>query len=180
MLRELFAQHPKLTVAAAESLTCGQVQTLIGAESGSSAYFLGGITAYSLAQKMRHLGVDRALAEPVNSVSAAVAEQMARGVCALFGSDLGLATTGYAEPWTSATAPKRRGRSTLNPPFAWWALAHCGAGGVVAQRSGRIECSGATRREVQQMVAEAVLGELAEYLRALPRPPRSARSGRTR
>jgi len=86
----------------AESLTCGRVQARIGQISGASEFFLGGITTYSLDQKVRHLGVDRAGASAVNSVSAAVAEQMARGVCALFGSELGLATTGYAEPFDPA------------------------------------------------------------------------------
>ena len=97
-LKELMLQPARRTLAVAESLTCGRVQARIGAISGASEFFLGGITAYTLDQKVKHLGVDRAVAAPVNSVAAAVAEQMARGVCALFGSELGLATTGYAEP----------------------------------------------------------------------------------
>jgi nicotinamide-nucleotide amidase len=144
------------TLAVAESLTCGQVQARIGAISGASEFFLGGITAYSLDQKVRHLGVDRAVAAPVNSVSAAVAEQMAAGVCALFGSDLGLATTGYAEP--PAGVPH---------PFAFWALAHELGGGRRTLRSGRVECPGALRVPVQERVAQAVVAELVSYLREL-------------
>lgn len=157
-LKALLAREPKLTLAAAESLTCGRVQALIGAVSGSSAYFLGGITAYSLKEKVKHLAVDRATARKVNSVSAEVAEQMARGVCWLFGSDLGVATTGYAEP-----SPADR----VEQPFAYWALAHRASPGAkfAAVRSGRIECPGAKRVDVQQMVAEAVVGELVSYLR---------------
>src|SRR5438045_4062744 len=97
-VKELLLRKPRRTLAVAESLTCGRVQALVGAISGASEFFLGGITAYSLEEKVRHLGVDRRAARKVNSVSAEVAEQMARGVCALFGSDLGVATTGYAEP----------------------------------------------------------------------------------
>ena len=94
-LKNLLLRKPKLTLAVAESLTCGRLQALIGEISGASEYFLGGITAYTLEQKVRHLGVDRATAKRVNSVSATVAEQMARGVGEMFGSHLGLATTGY-------------------------------------------------------------------------------------
>jgi nicotinamide-nucleotide amidase len=146
----------RLTLAAAESMTCGRVQATIGAESGASEYFLGGITAYSLDEKVRHLGVDRATAARVNSVSTAVAEQMARGACELFGSDLAIATTGYAEPSKD---------DRVTDPFAYWALAHKSRrGGFVAVRSGRIECPGASRADAQQIVAEAVIAELAAYL----------------
>jgi nicotinamide-nucleotide amidase len=62
-LAPLFLAKPRLTLAVAESLTCGQVQAKIGTVAGASRYFLGGITAYSLAQKVRHLGVNRAHAQ---------------------------------------------------------------------------------------------------------------------
>ncbi len=155
-LKEFMLGPPRRTLAVAESLTCGQVQARIGAISGASEFFLGGITAYSLDLKVKHLGVDRAAAAPVKSVSAAVAEQMARGVCALFGSELGLATTGYAE--ASAGVPV---------PFAFWALVHEVGGGRRTVRSGRVECPGATRVQVQEKVAETVVGELVKYLREL-------------
>jgi len=155
-LKELMLRPKRRTLAVAESLTCGRVQARIGSISGASEFFLGGITAYSLDQKVKHLGVDRAVAEPVKSVSAAVAEQMARGVCALFGSELGLATTGYAEP--AAGAPQ---------PFAWWALVYDPVGGKTVVRSGRVDCPGATREQVQEKVAEVVVAELVKYLREL-------------
>ncbi len=155
-LKELMLQPARRTLAVAESLTCGRVQARIGAISGASEFFLGGITAYTLDQKVKHLGVDRAVAAPVNSVAAAVAEQMARGVCALFGSELGLATTGYAEPAPGVPAP-----------FAFWALAHELGGGRRTVRSGRMECPGATRVPVQELVATAVVAELVKYLREL-------------
>ena len=101
-LKPLFLQKPRLTLAVAESLTCGHVQARVGAISGASEFFLGGITAYTLDQKVAHLGVNRAAAKRVDCVSAAVAREMARGACQLFGSDLGLATTGYAEPSAKA------------------------------------------------------------------------------
>jgi nicotinamide-nucleotide amidase len=152
-LKELMLRPVRRTLAVAESLTCGRVQARVGSISGASDFFLGGITAYTLEQKVKHLGVDRAGAEKVNCVSAAVAEQMAAGVCRLFGSELGLATTGYAEP-----------NADVAVPFAWWALAHV-AGGKTTLRSGRVDYPGATRVQVQEQVAEAVLAELAKYLR---------------
>ncbi|MDE3084311.1 MAG: CinA family protein, partial [Verrucomicrobiota bacterium] len=113
-LKELMLQQPRLTLAVAESVTCGRLQARMGAISGVSEFFLGGITAYTLDEKVRHLGVNRAEAEAVDCVSAAIAEQMARGACEFFGSDLTLATTGYAEPSTE---------KKIAAPFAWWALA---------------------------------------------------------
>jgi nicotinamide-nucleotide amidase len=160
-LKELMLGPPSLSLAVAESLTCGRVQARIGEISGASDFFHGGITAYSLEQKVRHLGVARAAAKRVNSVSATVAEQMACGVCALFDSDLGIATTGYAEP-----SPE----NDVADPFAWWAIAHGRKGGrgvksFITVRSGRVECPGAKRIEVQAIVADAALPELVAYLR---------------
>lgn len=154
-LKRLMLARPALTLAAAESLTCGRVQAAVGSISGASNFFLGGITAYSLDEKVRHLGVARAAAKKVNCVSAGVAEQMARGVCELFGSDVGVATTGYAEP---SPADK------VSEPFAWWALAHRRGKKFITVRSGRVECPGASRIDAQAIVAAAVLAELVAYL----------------
>lgn len=155
-LKALLLATPRLSLAAAESLTCGRVQARIGEISGASEYFRGGLTAYTLDQKVRHLGVDRAHAKKVDCVSPEIAAQMARGVCKLFRSDLGVATTGYA-----SSAPGGA------QPFAYWALTHIRRGRVVALRGGRIECPGASRIEAQAIVADAVLTELAAYLRDL-------------
>jgi nicotinamide-nucleotide amidase len=155
-LKELMLRPPRLTLAVAESLTCGRVQARVGAISGASEFFLGGITAYSLDQKVRHLGVDRAAAEPVNAVSDVVAEQMARGVCPLFGAQVGLATTGYAEPSAEWGIPC---------PRAWWAIAHELGDGRVAVQSGLVECPGLSRTAAQEAVAVAALRALVRYLR---------------
>ena len=165
-LKELMLRPKRRTLAVAESLTCGRVQARIGQISGASEFFLGGLTAYSLDQKVRHLGVDRATAAPANSVSAAVAEQMARGVCTLFGSELGLATTGYAEPFDAAQGGAAPAGGIVQP-FAWWALVHELGGGKRSVRSGRVDCPGATRTQVQEKVAEVVVAELVDYLREL-------------
>lgn len=153
-LKSLFLRDPRLTLAVAESVTCGRLQAEIGSISGASEFFLGGITAYTIAQKVRHLGVDRDEAARVECVSDAVARQMARGVCTLFGSDVGAATTGYAE----APAPDRQ-------PFAHWAIARRNGDDWVL-RSGRIGCLGMARDRVQRMIARVVLAELVAELRS--------------
>jgi nicotinamide-nucleotide amidase len=156
-LKELLLRSPRLKLATAESLTAGLVQARIASVSGSSEYFLGGITAYTLEQKVRHLGVDRVMAAAVDCVSAGVAEQMARGAVTLFRSDLAVATTGYAEP-----APTKG----VTVPFAWWALAWRQPDGKVLHRHGRVECPGLSRVGVQEAVAAAALTALVDWLRA--------------
>lgn len=140
----------RVKVAAAESLTVGRVQTELGRWSGSSGYFAGGVTCYEIAAKVRLLGVDEAHATAVNAVSARVAEEMARGVAKLFACELGVATTGYAEPDAS------RG---VTEPFAWVAVAR---GDSV--RSARVEGPGLGREAVQARVAAAALRLLAETI----------------
>jgi len=155
-LKGLMLRGPRQTLAVAESLTSGRLQARIGAISGASEFFLGGMTAYSLEEKVRHLGVDRAEASAVNSVSGRVAEQMARGACVLFGADLGVATTGYAEPsaeWRVAE------------PFAWWALARRQPGGDFDVASARVDCPGLSRIEAQERVAGAAYDALVSWLR---------------
>lgn len=157
-LKALMLAEPKLTLAVAESLTAGNVQAQIASVSGASGYFLGGVTAYSIEEKVRLLGVNRAAAKRVNCVSARVAEEMAAGAAKLFGADLAVATTGYAEPSVAGG---------VEAPMAWWAVAHRRRGRGVKIFSGRVECPGEPRVVVQAMVADAVLAELVAYLREL-------------
>ena len=157
-LKRLMLAAPRVTLAAAESLTCGRVQARIGEVPGASEFFLGGITAYTLDAKVKHLGIDRASARRANSVSDEIARQMARGAGAMFGSDLAVATTGYAEPSPA---------NEVSTPFAWWALVHRRRGRIVGERSGRIECPGASRVDAQTIVTDAVVAELVAYLEEL-------------
>ena len=157
-LKTLCLREPSapLTLAVAESITGGRVQAAITAVSGASGFFLGGLTAYTLDQKVKQLGVKRAAAAKVNCVSAEVAMQMARGTARLFNADIAVATTGYAEPDPS------RG---VEAPFAFWALAHR----LSTQRwhvaTGRVVCPGMKRTDAQSAVTDAVLAELVTYLR---------------
>ncbi len=155
-LKELMLREPRQTLAVAESLTCGSVQAYIGRISGASEFFFGGITAYSLEQKVKLLGVNRDEAKKVNCVSAEIAEQMARGVASSFGADLALATTGYAEPSEE---------HDVAVPFAWWALAQRD-GESWSVQSHRVACPDANRVEVQAAITLAVISGLLDHLRS--------------
>lgn len=111
-IKDLCLSH-RISVAVAESLTAGKIQDALASVKGASGYFLGGMTVYNLDAKVGLLGVDREHAEKVNCVSEDVAIQMAQAVALLFGADIGVATTGYAEP------DSERGIT----PHANWAIA---------------------------------------------------------
>ena len=90
--------QPPVTVAAAESLTGGSVSARVTKISGSSAYFLGGIVAYSNAAKASLLGVSEETLATRGAVSAECAREMAEGARQAFGADVAVATTGSAGP----------------------------------------------------------------------------------
>mgnify|MGYP002742427987 CR=1 FL=1 len=92
------AESRGLTVAVAESLTGGEVVSALVSVPGASAVVVGGVVAYATRIKSQVLGVDERRLERTGPVDGGVAEQMASGVAALMGADLGLATTGVAGP----------------------------------------------------------------------------------
>lgn len=94
---ELLLQH-HLTVGVAESCTGGLVANYLTDVPGSSRYVRGGIIAYTNEIKEKVLGVNRETLEQYGAVSPQTAKEMARGVCRLMGTPLGLATTGFAGP----------------------------------------------------------------------------------
>jgi nicotinamide-nucleotide amidase len=142
---------PRLTLAVAESLTCGHLQAAIGAVSGASRFFLGGLTAYTTEQKARHLGVDREEAERCAAVSPAIAARMAAGACRLFASDIGAATTGFAEP-----VPE----SGVHVPVAYFAIARRAGRSIRILREGRVDGPGLARVAMQRAVVREVLAAL--------------------
>jgi len=94
-----------LTVAVAESCTGGEICTRITNVSGSSKYFERGIVTYSNASKVELLKVSEDTLAKVGAVSLEVAMQMAEGVRAVSGADIGISTTGILGP-TGATTNK--------------------------------------------------------------------------
>ncbi len=77
------------TIATAESCTGGLMAARLTDRGGSSAYALGGITAYSNEAKVKLAGVDPALIERHGAVSPEVASALADGAVAAFGADVG-------------------------------------------------------------------------------------------
>lgn len=87
-----------LAISAAESCTGGLIASRLIDMPGSSAYFTGGVVAYSNEVKISLLGVPAEIIDSHGAVSEETAVAMARGVRSLVGSDLSLAVTGIAGP----------------------------------------------------------------------------------
>ena len=100
--------HRCASLATAESCTGGLIGNLITETPGSSAYYKGGIIAYSNELKERLLGVRHETLEQYGAVSEETAIEMARGCLAATGADYAIATTGISGP-TGATEDKPLG-----------------------------------------------------------------------
>ena len=87
-----------LRISTAESCTGGLIAKRLTDCPGSSAAFACGAVTYQTPTKTSLLGVDPALIEAHTVVSTPVAEAMALGALKRFGTDLAIATTGYAGP----------------------------------------------------------------------------------
>jgi nicotinamide-nucleotide amidase len=101
------------TIAVAESVTSGLIQYGLASIPDASRFYQGGITAYNVAQKYKHLHVEPIHALATDCVSLQVAEEMSLHVCGMFNSDWGIAVTGYA------TATPESGNSL----FAYYSIA---------------------------------------------------------
>lgn len=88
----------KLTLSVAESCTGGGLGNRITNVPGSSEVFLGGVISYSNDLKMKLLGVKENTLKRHGAVSKDTAREMAQGIRALTGSDIGLSITGIAGP----------------------------------------------------------------------------------
>ena len=95
-------------LATAESCTGGLIGNMITEVPGSSAYYKGGIIAYSNELKERLLGVRHETLEQYGAVSEETAIEMAKGCLEATGADYAIATTGISGP-TGATEEKPLG-----------------------------------------------------------------------
>ncbi|MFO7844902.1 MAG: competence/damage-inducible protein A [Bacteroidales bacterium] len=86
------------SVSVAESCTGGNIGQLITSIPGCSAYFKGGVIAYSNEIKEKTLNVNKRDIEIYGAVSKQVVEGMARGILKLFNTDFSIATSGIAGP----------------------------------------------------------------------------------
>lgn len=86
------------TISVAESVTSGLLQLAFSQMPNASLFYNGGITAYTLSQKVIFLDVGQEEAEECDCVSENVAETMALNVAKLFDTDWSIASTGYCKP----------------------------------------------------------------------------------
>ena len=91
-------KEKKLTFAAAESCTGGEIAKRFTDIPGASEVFMGGAVVYTNEAKSRILGLDPALIEEKGAVSYEVAKELAEHVRSLTGADIGIGVTGLAGP----------------------------------------------------------------------------------
>ena len=103
-LNELVAQvaaallSRRRTLVSAESCTGGWIGKALTDRAGSSAWYRGGVVAYSNALKQSLLGVSAATLEAHGAVSELTAREMASGALLRLGADLAVSVTGIAGP----------------------------------------------------------------------------------
>jgi len=94
-----------LWLAVAESCTGGLIGHLLTNVPGSSAYYMGSVTAYANEAKARLLGVSWDTLEKYGAVSAETVVEMARGIRLALTADIGISVSGIAGP-TGGTPDK--------------------------------------------------------------------------
>lgn len=137
----------KESIAVAESVTAGLLQFAFSTIPDASSFFQGGITAFNLAQKYKHLQVEPIHAMGVNCVSKKIAVEMAIQVCQLFSSDWGLGITGYATPIEESG----------NELFAYYAITYRGK----IKAEARIKPRATEPQQVQEEYVQHLLRQLA-------------------
>lgn len=140
----------KATLAVAESCTGGYLAHQFTQNSGSSAYFLGGILSYANQVKMDQLGVSSEILTTTGAVSEECIKAMALGVQQKLGSTYALATSGIAGP-DGGTEEKPVGT-------VWIALAH--ENGVITRKL----TLGGTRMQNIYLSSLACVNLLRKYL----------------
>lgn len=96
--------HHDMSMAVAESCTGGLLGAAITAVPGSSAFFSGGVIAYSNTVKHQLLGVDEDILDRYGAVSSECAEAMVLGLHRLFHCEIGVSVTGIAGPGGGSAA----------------------------------------------------------------------------
>jgi len=140
------------TLAVAESCTAGLLGYRITRVPGASAYFVGGIIAYSNVVKQALLRVPEAVLRAHGAVSEPTVRAMAQGVRQQLGADVGVAISGIAGPGGGTpTKPVGTTWIGLSTPEGTWARVYHFQG---------------DREHNRQAAAEEALRWLAAWLRA--------------
>lgn len=144
----------EITIAIAESCTGGYISHLLTNVSGSSNYFIRGIVAYSNSAKVELLKVDEEVIVNCGAVSFEVARQMAEGVRAVSGTDIGLSVTGIMGPTGGST----------DKPVGTAFIGFCDDKVCTAEKFN----FGDNRLRNKQRVAQAALEMLRKYIIGIP------------
>ena len=96
----------KGTLSIAESCTGGFLSHLITNVDGSSEFFKGGFVNYGVESKIRDLNIDPEIIKRYTVYSKEIAEAMAESIKQIFGSSIGLSTTGIAPPGDAESTEK--------------------------------------------------------------------------
>ena len=144
----LIERNEKLSVA--ESVTAGYLQAALASASLALKFFEGGITTYNINQKVRHLKIDRSAGEACNCVSEQTANEMALGVCELFGTEWGISITGYA-----TTVPESDFKL-----FAWFSICYKGKVLLVEKIDLKNQKAEDAQVEYVNVIIEKLLGVL--------------------
>ena len=139
-------------IAVAESCTGGLMAARLTDLPGSSAYFAGGLVAYSNQAKSGLLGVEADLIERCGAVSNEVAQALALGATRRFASDVGVGITGIAGP----------GGGTAQKPVGLVCLSVEAGGGGRLTRSVRLAGG---RAEIRDRATTVALHLLRRVLR---------------
>ncbi|HYE10337.1 MAG TPA: nicotinamide-nucleotide amidohydrolase family protein, partial [Patescibacteria group bacterium] len=91
-------QKKNMTVSIAESCTGGLISGRLTNVSGVSSVFTNAIVTYSNQAKMNFLNVQEKTLRLHGAVSAETAEEMAKGIRQVSGTDVGISVTGIAGP----------------------------------------------------------------------------------
>ena len=86
----------KWTVATAESVSSGVLQSLIGSEAEAGLFFEGGITTYNCQQKAKQLQIPEDICESCDGISPGMAELLAKNITKKFNCKLGISLTDSA------------------------------------------------------------------------------------
>lgn len=138
------------TLALAESCSGGLLSDIITDIPGSSAFYRGGIVAYSTYAKANLLGIDNALLAREGDVSDAVAKAMARAVKEIFRANFGLGITGIAGPISDSS----------NSPVGLVYIACSCDDNIIAKKLNLV----GDRRAIKERSVQATLDLLRKFL----------------
>ena len=140
-----------LTIATAESCTGGLLAGTLINYSGISSIFMEGVITYSNEAKMKRIGVSKDTLDAFGAVSKDTAEEMARGICKVANTKIGISTTGIAGP----------GGGTYEKPVGLVYMGLCINGEVFYKK---FDFKG-DRQQIRLQVVNSALEFLLEYIK---------------